>query len=145
MKAVFKSSYPKANGNEVFVFRVIGAAEEVEQYVEDNPQMRPDDDGTPLFFTTFPTVNYADKAGVDLYRSTKGNYSLENSEIRRAQALARTMGAETEFRSAMVQSVIGSVFKLKASNPFAGATEAPVAPVAAVEPSDLEAGVNGEQ
>ena len=142
MKAVFKNSYPSKNGNEVFVFRLNGSAEELEQYVTDSPRMPVDDDGTPLFMTTFPTFNYADKAGVDVYRSTKGNYSLENSEIRRAQALAKTMGAETEFRSAMVQSVIGSVFKLKASNPFAVATEAPVAEVA---PSDLEAGVNGEQ
>lgn len=144
MKAVFKSSYPKANGNEVFVFRVIGTAEEVEQYVEDNPQMRPDDDGNPLFFTTFPTLNYADKAGVEMYRSTKGNYSLENSEIRRAEALAKTMGASSEFKSAMVQQVLGSVFKLTASNPFASVTEAPVAKVAEVEPSDLEAEAQGE-
>ena len=144
MKAVFKNSYPSAKGNEVFVFRLNGSAEELEQYVADNPRM-PDDEGIPLFFTTFPTINYADKAGVDVYRSTKGNYSLENSELRRAQALAKSMGAETEFRSAVVQQVIGSVFKLKASNPFAGATEAPVAQVAAVEPSDLEAGVNGEE
>ena len=145
MKAVFKNSYPSKNGNEVFVFRLAGSADELETYVTDSPRMPVDDDGTPLFMTTFPTINYADKAGVEVYRSTKGNYSLENSEIRRAQALAKSMGAETEFRSAMVQSVIGSVFKLKASNPFASATEAPVAPVAAVEPSDLEAGVNGEQ
>lgn len=144
MKAVFKNSYPSKNGNEVFVFRLAGSAEELEQYVADNPRMPADDDGTPLFFTTFPTLNYADKAGVDVYRSTKGSYSLENSEIRRAQALAKSMGAETEFRSAMVQSVIGSVFKLKASNPFASVTEAPVAAVAQVEPSDLEAEAQGE-
>lgn len=144
MKAVFKNSYPSKNGNEVFVFRLAGNAEELEQYVNDNPRM-PDDEGIPLFFTTFPTINYADKAGVEVYRSTKGSYSLENSEIRRAQALAKSMGAETEFRSAMVQSVIGSVFKLKASNPFAAVTEAPVATVAEIAPSDLEAGVNGEE
>lgn len=140
MKAVFKNSYPSKNGNEVFVFTLSGSAEELEQYVADNPRM-PDDNGTPLFFTTFPTLNYADKAGVEVYRSTKGSYSLENSEIRRAEALAKTMGASSEFRSAMVQQVIGSVFKLKASNPFASAT---AAPVAQVEPSDLEAEAQGE-
>jgi hypothetical protein len=145
MKAVFKSSYPSKNGNEVFVFRVNGTVDEVEQYATENPLMPSEDDGTPLFMTTFPTFNYADKAGVEMYRSTKGKYSLENSEIRRAQALAKSMGAETEFRSAMVQSVIGSVFKLKASNPFASVTVATEAPVAEIAPSDLEAGVNGEQ
>lgn len=143
MKAVFKNSYPSKNGNEVFVFTLSGSAEELEQYVADNPRM-PDDNGVPLLFTTFPTLNYADKAGVEVYRSTKGSYSLENSEIRRAQALAKSMGAETEFRSAMVNQVIGSVFKLKASNPFASVTEAPVAQVAQVEPSDLEAEAQGE-
>jgi hypothetical protein len=91
--------------------------------------------------TTFPTFNYADKAGVEMYRSQKGKYSLENSELRRAQALAKSMGATAEFRNAMVQSVIGSVFKLTASNPFAAAI---AAPVAAVVPSDLEAEVDGE-
>ena len=141
MKAVFKNSYPSKNGNEVFVFRLNGSAEELEQYVTDSPRMPVDDDGVPLFMTTFPTLNYADKAGVDVYRSTKGSYSLENSEIRRAEALAKTMGASSEFRSAMVQQVLGSVFKLKASNPFASAT---AAPVAQVEPSDLEAEAQGE-
>lgn len=140
MKAVFKNSYPSKNGNEVFVFRLSGSAEELEQYVNDNPRM-PDDEGIPLLFTTFPTINYADKAGVEVYRSTKGSYSLENSEIRRAEALAKTMGASSEFRSAMVQQVLGSVFKLTASNPFAAAT---AAPVAQVEPSDLEAEAQGE-
>jgi hypothetical protein len=143
MKAVFKNSYPaKETGNEVFVFRVQGTADDVALYATENPRMPVEDDGTPLFMTTFPTINYADKAGVDMYRSTKGKYSLENSELRRAQALAKSMGASTEFRSAMVQQVIGSVFKLTASNPFAAAT---VAPVAAVVPSDLEAEVDGEQ
>lgn len=141
MKAVFKNSYPSRNGNEVFVFRLNGSAEELEQYVTDSPRMPVDDDGTPLFMTTFPTINYADKAGVEVYRSTKGKYSLENSEIRRAEALAKTMGASSEFRSAMVQQVLGSVFKLTASNPFAAAT---AAPVAQVEPSDLEAEAQGE-
>ena len=141
MKAVFKSSYPSKNGNEVFVFRVQGTVEEVEQYATENPLMPSEDDGTPLFMTTFPTFNYADKAGVEMYRSQKGKYSLENSELRRAQALAKSMGATAEFRNAMVQQVIGSVFKLTASNPFAAAI---VAPVAAVVPSDLEAEVDGE-
>jgi hypothetical protein len=141
MKAVFKSSYPSKNGNEVFVFRVQGTVEEVEQYATENPLMPSEDDGTPLFMTTFPTFNYADKAGVEMYRSQKGKYSLENSELRRAQALAKSMGATAEFRNAMVQSVIGSVFKLTASNPFAAAI---AAPVAAVVPSDLEAEVDGE-
>jgi len=141
MKAVFKSSYPSKNGNEVFVFRVQGTVEEVEQYATENPLMPSEDDGTPLFMTTFPTINYADKAGVEMYRSQKGKYSLENSELRRAQALAKSMGATAEFRNAMVQSVIGSVFKLTASNPFAAAI---AAPVAAVVPSDLEAEVDGE-
>ena len=143
MKAVFKNSYPSKNGNEVFVFTLSGSAEELEQYVADNPRM-PDDNGVPLLFTTFPTLNYADKAGVDVYRSTKGSYSLENSEMRRAEALAKTMGAQTEFRNAVVQNVIGSVFKLKASNPFAAAAVATEAPVAEVASSDLEAEVDGE-
>jgi hypothetical protein len=141
MKAVFKNSYPSKNGNEVFVFRLAGSAEELEQYVTDSPLMPVDDDGTPLFMTTYPTINYADKAGVDVYRSTKGKYSLENSEIRRAEALAKTMGASSEFRSAMVQQVLGSVFKLTASNPFAAATASKTAEVA---PSDLESDVVGE-
>jgi hypothetical protein len=141
MKAVFKNSYPSKNGNEVFVFRLNGSAEELEQYVTDSPRMPQDDDGTPLFMTTYPTINYADKAGVDVYRSTKGTYSLENSEMRRAEALAKTMGASSEFRSAVVQQVIGSVFKLTSSNPFAAA---PVAKAAEVAPSDLESDVVGE-
>ena len=144
MKAVFKNSYPSRNGNEVFVFRLNGSAEELEQYVADSPRMPADDDGTPLFMTTFPTLNYADKAGIDVYRSTKGSYSLENSEMRRAEALAKTMGAQAEFRNAVVQNVIGSVFKLKASNPFAAAAVATEAPVAEVASSDLEAEVDGE-
>ena len=144
MKAVFKNSYPSRNGNEVFVFRLNGSADELETYVTDSPRMPVDDDGTPLFMTTFPTLNYADKAGVDVYRSTKGSYSLENSEMRRAEALAKTMGAQAEFRNAVVQNVIGSVFKLKASNPFAAAAVATEAPVAEVASSDLEAEVDGE-
>ena len=110
MKAVFKSSYPKA-GNEIFVFTVKGTKQEIEQYLADNAQAVTDEvTGLPLYFTAFPTLNYADKAGIELYRSRAGKYSLDNSEMRRAQALSKTFKAEAEFATAVVTQITGKLF-----------------------------------
>jgi hypothetical protein len=110
MKAVFKSSYPKA-GNEIFVFTCKGTAKEIEDYLADNPQAVIDEvSGLPLYFTAFPTLNYADKAGVELYRSRGGKYSLDNSEMRRSQALAKAFKAEDQFATAVVTQITGKLF-----------------------------------
>jgi hypothetical protein len=110
MKAVFKSSYPKA-GNEIFVFTCKGTAQEIEQYLADNAQAVTDEvTGLPLYFTAYPTLNYADKAGIELYRSRAGKYSLDNSEMRRSQALAKAFKAEAEFATAVVTQITGNLF-----------------------------------
>lgn len=110
MKAVFKSSYPKA-GNEIFVFTVKGNKEEIEQYLADNAQAVTDEvTGLPLYFTAFPTLNYADKAGIELYRSKAGKYSLDNSEMRRNQAIAKTFGATEQFNTVVVNQITSKMF-----------------------------------
>lgn len=110
MKAVFKSSYPKA-GNEIFVFTVKGTKQELEQYLADNAQAVTDEvTGLPLYFTAYPTLNYADKAGIELYRSRAGKYSLDNSEMRRNQAIAKTFGATEQFNTVVVNQITSKMF-----------------------------------
>lgn len=110
MKAVFKSSYPK-NGNEIFVFTCKGTTQEIEQYLADNPQAVTDEvTGLPLYFTAYPTLNYADKAGIELYRSKAGKYSLDNSEMRRNQAIAKTFGATEQFNTVVVNQITSKMF-----------------------------------
>ena len=110
MKAVFKSSYPKA-GNEIFVFTVKGTTQEIEQYLADNAQAVTDEvTGLPLYFTAYPTLNYADKAGIELYRSRAGKYSLDNSEMRRNQAIAKTFGATEQFNTVVVNQITSKMF-----------------------------------
>lgn len=110
MKAVFKSSYPKA-GREIFVFTVKGTQTEVEQYLADNPQAVIDEvSGLPLYFSAFPTLDYNKAGGVELYRSRAGKYSLDNSEMRRAQALSNTFGATEQFAQAVVTQITGKLF-----------------------------------
>jgi hypothetical protein len=115
MKALFKSSYPKATENgdtiEVFVFTVTGTKEEIATYSKDQgDKLRLDDDGIPLFFSSYPTLDYDKKTGVQLYRSTKGKYSLDNSEARRSKAVARTMGAETAYSNAIANRITSTLF-----------------------------------
>jgi len=110
MKAVFKNSYPKA-GNEIFVFTCKGTTQEIEQYLADNAQAVTDEvTGLPLYFTAFPTLNYADKAGIELYRSRAGKYSLDNSEMRRNQAIAKTFGATEQFNTVVVNQITSKMF-----------------------------------
>jgi hypothetical protein len=110
MKAVFKSSYPK-NGNEIFVFTVKGNTKEIEDYLKDNPQAVTDEtSGLPLFFTAYPTLDYDKAGGVELYRSRAGKYSLDNSEMRRAQALSKTFKAEEQFATKIVDQITGKMF-----------------------------------
>ena len=110
MKAVFKSSYPKA-GREIFVFTVKGSKEEVEQYLADNPQAVTDEtSGLPLYFTAYPTLDYNKAGGVELYRSRAGKYSLDNAEMRRAQALSNVLGAQDQFATAVVTQITGKLF-----------------------------------
>lgn len=110
MKAVFKSSYPKA-GREIFVFTMKGSQEELDQYLADNPQVVTDEvTGAPLFFTAYPTLDYNKSGGVEVYRSRSGKYSLDNSEMRRAQALSTAFGATEQFNQAVVEQITGTMF-----------------------------------
>jgi hypothetical protein len=100
MKAVFKSSYPKA-GREIFVFTMKGSQEELDQYITDNPQAVTDEvTGAPLFFTAYPTLDYNKSGGVE----------VDNSEMRRAQALSTAFGATEQFNQAVVEQITGTMF-----------------------------------
>lgn len=136
MKAVFKSSYPKA-GNEIFVFTCKGTTQEIEQYLADNAQAVTDEvTGLPLYFTAYPTLNYADKAGIELYRSRAGKYSLDNSEMRRNQAIAKTFGATEQFNTVVVNQITSKMFGTRTVSIVTAEDVAEVAEVA--DDADLD-------
>ena len=114
MKAVFKSSYPakseKLGDYEMWVFTVKGTTQELDQYLEDNPKAVKDEvTGAPLFFTAYPVLG-CDKHPVELYRSRAGKYGLDNGELRRAQSIAKGMGATQEFNTIAMTKLTGNLF-----------------------------------
>jgi len=114
MKAIFKSSYPakseKLGDYEMWVFTVNGTQEEIDQYVQDNPKAPIDEvTGKPLFLTAYPVIG-CDKHPVELYRSRAGKYGLDNGELRRAQSIAKSMGATQEFNTIAMNKLTGKLF-----------------------------------
>lgn len=115
MKALFRNSYPtkseKLGEYEMWVFEVQGTSTEVEQFKADQGERLRTDDvtGAPLFFTAYPVMG-CDRTAMELYRSSKGSYSLDNSAMRRAESIARTMKAETQFKTLAMQELTSTVF-----------------------------------
>lgn len=74
------NSYPK-NGRKVFVFKVTGTEEELEQYLEIQKKRFPegkwtDDDGAPLYWTSSPSG-----AQINLNITTNGNIVEDTTEL----------------------------------------------------------------
>jgi hypothetical protein len=91
LKGQFKNSYKKAGVNgvkTVFVYRVSGTKEEVEQYRtlrEDEGYLVEDTDGTPLFFQS---VYYGDN--IQLTITTNDNVIVDTSEFDKVQSIVDT-------------------------------------------------------
>lgn len=95
MKAKFTNSYRK-NGNPVFVFRVSGSATELEAYRDSaGSNLREDEAGNPLFFTT----RYAGET-INLVKTASGSYIADTSAFAQAEGMLGNF-ASAEMRAAM--------------------------------------------
>jgi hypothetical protein len=128
MKVTFKSSYVSKKGNDVFVGIVSGTPAEVEAYKAnrgDGQKATLDEQGNPLFFST----RTWGKGTADLIKTrNKGQYIIDNSEIRMAANMAKQYGGN--FGQALADA--------QAARFVFGGTSNSTAPVAATEAAPLD-------
>lgn len=131
MKIRFERSYRKSGtGNTVFVYKVQGSTKELKAYTtSQGSNVRTDDDGNPLLFTT----NYAGKVG-DLIITSAGKAIVDMSAFEQMSSLVSQF--DGKFADAIAKQAVAQLLGSEASAPEPSA--APKAVKAKGEAKGLE-------
>ena len=112
MKIRFERSYRKSGtGNTVFVYKVQGSTKELKAYTtSQGSNVRTDDDGNPLLFTT----NYAGKVG-DLIITSAGKAIVDMSAFEQMSSLVSQF--DGKFADAIAKQAVAQLLGSEASAP----------------------------
>lgn len=88
MKGIFKESYSKSNGCNVFVYYLQVTVSELLVYKESVGKYYREENGRPLFYTIF----YYGKNVIIEKAKIKGNYFVQNNELDQMKSLVMQFG-----------------------------------------------------